>query len=525
MESKSKKWFYTLCFIVVNGLDFVRNTQNGDIWSIAANAAGLVVMLIVASGYSLGELRGAFTYVWSALCACVVVAVLAWEGTCVFGVYKWAAAVAVLNVWWMGLYGKLLLQRIFVQKTLQVRISRRAWLWIVMTAFMTFSISGKVWPLWFFLMFGIFYLTQYKEQDRKDMLEGMINGTIISFFLLQIYAYGFRPYDELRYKGAFHNCNMTALHYLLVYVMVLFRLHLLEQKRAKRGWKLFYLAGAGGLLGFMFLTMGRTAWVTAAVLTVLYGVFVIRGMWCKKWRAVVARGAALVLSMLLLFPVVFGTVRWLPTILHYPVWYEGEYSVDKVHSYDPAASPKYIEADEFLDAVFGRIKGTFQVKSPFTVRAYAAENGGYPEVEQLVGTENMDTGLSIRLAIYKAYLRDLTFVGNPPTAGYYEIAGEGYHSWHAQNVWLQIAYTFGIPAGILFVVLTVILLRCHYAGMKRSTEWSYAMIPLFISIVFFTYGTMELVWNVGQAVLFLFFFVQHPGFLEKASEKGENACS
>jgi len=307
--------------------------------------------------------------------------------------------------------------------------------------------------------------------------------------------------------------------------MILFRLHILEQNKAKKGWKLFYLAGAGGLLGFMFLTMGRTAWVAAVVLTVLYGVFIIRGMWAKKWRAVMARGAALVLSMVLLFPAVFGTVRWLPTILHYPVWYEGEYSADKVHSYDPADTWKYIDMDEFLDAVFGRIKGTFQVKSPFTIRAYAAENGFYPEAEQLTGTENMDAGLSIRLAIYKAYLRDLTWVGNPPTAGYYEIEGADYHSWHAQNVWIQIAYTFGIPAGMLFVVMTVLLLRRHYVGMKRNKNWLYAMIPLFISVVFFTYGTMELVWNIGQAVLFLFFFVQHPGFSEEQCKEEKVSCN
>lgn len=522
---KSKRWFYTLCFIAMNGIDFVRNTQNGDIFSIAANATGLVLMLIVASGYSLKEIHSPFTYIWSISCAGAIVMIIAHESNHIWGVYRWALVIAVLNVWWIGVYGKLLLQKIFIQKSLKVRLNPTAWLWIVMTVFMTFSVSQKIWPLWFFLMFGLFYLTRYEKKDVNDMLEGMIDGTIISFFLLQIYAYGFRPYDELRYNGAFSNCNITALHYMLVYAMVLFRLHLLEQKKAKKGWKLFYFLGAAGLLCFMLLTMGRTAWVGAILMTLMFGVFVIRLMWNKAWWKVFARGVALAASAVLLFPLVFGTVRWLPTILHHPVWYVGEYSINKVHSFDPADSWKYTEIDEFLESVFGRIKGTFQVKNPFVIRAYAAEAEPQFEIVPMIGPENMDLGLRSRLAIYRAYLKDLTWVGNPPTAGYYQLEGYTYHSWHAQNVWLQIAYYFGIPAGILFIVLTVVLMWRHFKGMIKNRNWSYAMIPLFICVAFFTYGTMEVVWNVGQLVLFLFFFVQHPAFSEQRYMEEQPSCS
>lgn len=522
---KSKRWFYTLCFIAMNGIDFVRNTQNGDIFSIAANATGLVLMLIVASGYSLKEIHSPFTYIWSISCAGAIVMIIAHESNHIWGVYRWALVIAVLNVWWIGIYGKLLLQKIFVQKSLRVRLNATAWLWIAMTVFMTFSVSGMIWPLWFFLMFGLFYLTGYEERDVNDMLEGMIDGTVISFFVLQIYAYGFRPYDELRYIGAFSNCNITALHYMLVYAMVLFRLHLLEQKKAKKVWKLFYFLGAAGLLCFLLLTMGRTAWVGAILITLMFGIFAIRMMWQKTWGKVFARGLALAVAAMLMFPLVFGTVRWLPTILHHPVWYVGEYSINKVHSFDPADSWKYTDMDEFWERVLGRIKGTFQVKNPFVLKVYAAENSREIEVVPLIGPENMDLGLRSRLAIYKAYFEDLTWIGNPPTAGFYQLEGYTYHSWHAQNVWLQVAYSFGVPAGILFVVMTFILLWHHFKGMIKNKNWPYAMIPLFICVAFFTYGIMEVVWNVGQLVLFLFFFVQHPAFSKVQYKEEEPSCS
>jgi len=45
--------------------------------------------------------------------------------------------------------------------------------------------------------------------------DGLANGIILGFFLIQIFAYGFRPYDEVRYKGAYSNCNVNSLMYLM----------------------------------------------------------------------------------------------------------------------------------------------------------------------------------------------------------------------------------------------------------------------------------------------------------------------
>lgn len=505
----SKRTLYLCCFIAFHLIDFFRNSLNGDGWSAAANATGLVMFVVIISGHSLTEYFNVGNLIWTILA--VVVAFL----PSVFGVfrplglYEWTYVLAVLNVWWIVLVAVRFIKQMICTKHFPVKIKGRAWLWIAITILMTFSVSGKVWPIWFLAMFGLFYLTDYDEKDRADMLDGMVNGTIVAFFALQIYAYGFRPYDEVRYKGAFSNCNITSLHYLVVYCMVLVKLHLLEQKNAKKGWKFFYLLLAGGVLGFMFMTMGRTSWLAAVVLTVCYGVFVIRRKWKKKWNAVIGRGVALVISAMILFPAVFLTVRWLPTILHHPVWYEGEYSIDKVHSYDDADSDKYVEMDEFLDAVFGRILGTirFGRNNPFVLKAHAAEITY--EVIPLAGTENMDASTRIRLAIYKAYLRDLTWIGNDSTKGYYNIEGSDYHSWHAQNLWIQVAYTYGIPSGILFVIMTFATIVAFYRKMKKSNN-AYAIIPFCVCVIFFMYGTLELVWNIGQMVLLLFFFVQHP---------------
>lgn len=281
------------------------------------------------------------------------------------------------------------------------------------------------------------------------------------------------------------------------------------------------------MLSFQLYTMGRTAWMTAIVLTILYGIFVVRKIWRKSWGRVFCRGGALALATVLTFVPVYGTIRWFPAVLHYPVWYEGEYSVNKVHSFDPADSEKYVGLDEFLEALLGRLAGTLKragAQSPFAIKAYAAETEPQmPRVDLLEVPWTKDKGILNRLTIYKAYWDDLTWYGNGPDKGYYLIGTGKYHSWHAQNLWLQIAYYFGIPAGILLIVLSVVLLYHH--GKKMLADWEnpYGIIPFFVCVLFMVFGLSEVVWNPGQLVMFLIFFVQHPQLPDGKSGAGPSA--
>ncbi|MDE5891626.1 MAG: hypothetical protein K2H45_01750, partial [Acetatifactor sp.] len=197
----AKRILYTLCFVALNALDFVRNTQNGDIWSVAANATGVVMLVIVASQYPIRELLTPVNYVWSGLCAAAIAAAFASGHNRILNVYIWAFVMAVISVWWIVIFGKHLVLKFRREKSLQRKPDLTGWLWIAMSVLMTFSRSGRVWPAWFLAIFGIFYMTQLRTDDRDALMDGMVDGTILSFFLLQIFAYGFRPYDVVRYRG------------------------------------------------------------------------------------------------------------------------------------------------------------------------------------------------------------------------------------------------------------------------------------------------------------------------------------
>lgn len=570
----NRQLLYFLCFLAFELIDFLRNTQNGDIWSAAVGGTGLVMMVLIFSEYPLkewhyGKHTRVYMAIWTVCCLGIAGASALWQQHFILGIYKWTFFLGVWNVWWIFLVGQEIVKRLWKAGSLRAKPDLTGVLALVMAFLMTFSRSGRLWPVWFAAMFGMFYVTRFTREKLEQLFEAMVDATIVAFFVIQIYAYGFRPYDVIRYLGAYPNSNVASLHYLVVYTMLLCKLHYLEKKNAKKGWRIFFFLGAAGLLDFMFLTMGRTSWVTAIVITCFYGIFVIWKNWKKKFSGVIARGAALVAAFVVLFPVVFGTVRFLPAVLHHPVWYGGEYSIEKVHSFDPADSPKYIEMDEFLEAVFGRIVGTFykgdeageasvagnSTDNVVTVEAGTAggnagagsadntvaentedgENADRENAEpdnvnsavavdvsqtsyeiiEKIGPEGMDEALNIRLSIYAAYLRDLNWFGHPDAEGHYQFTDIDYFSWHAQNVWLQMAFSYGIPSGILFLILTVLLFRKNFGILKNAGNVPYKIIPFFICLLFFVYGLMELDWNVGQYPLILLFITQHPQIREQ----------
>jgi len=505
-----------LCYI-----DFLRNTKTGDVWKAASNCTGLILAVIVFSGYPLKRFCNAFSYIWTGICLCIVVYAVMWGGYFIFkDIYKWTFVFAVLNVWWLGIYGFYFTRQLFIEKTIKIKPGILGSLWIILTFFMTCNLSGRLWPLWFFLMFGAFYMTEFNENDFIDLAEALLTGTILAFFILQMYCYAFRPYDEIRYKGAYPNSNVASVHYLWVYTFALIKLHILHKKNAHWGWKLFYFLGVAGMLDFMIMTMCRSAWVASVVLALVFGVCIMMRNWREScWKAVRA-GVALLAAVIILFPATFATVRWLPTIHPHPVWHDGEYQEWRIHSWDPADAPQYTEFDEFLGELWERVAGTISISyaDPLALKAYAAEAGDSEyEVIDADDIGFLDTSMNVRMAIYRAYLRDMTLWGHPETAGHYQLGNveNGYISWHAQNLWIQVGFSYGIPAGILLIILTVVLLAFYSKRLNKEPENIYGVIPLLVCVMFFTFGLTELNWNVGQYPLFLIFFVQHPQFCRK----------
>lgn len=591
IAADKKKIIYMICFLWLVIGDFIRGSQDGDKWAMSVNSIGFVMTVIILSHFSWKNENKKTYLMWSGIW-------LAGAALCYgvwylnpSGVYRGQYITGALNVWCMGIIALKLWserKRLLLKKE---RLSLLVVLWVLMSVLMLFSPYGSIWQIWFLFLFGAFYITPFTKEEYKSLWDGMANGIIFGFFCLQIYAYGFRPYDEVRYKGAFGNCNINALFYLVTYLMFLYRIHDYTLKSSQRKaqekpitWSsrleiVFYYVMAGGLLSFVLFTQTRTALLMGAVVTVLYGVLTVVIVYKEKLGRLLLFYILIGFCAIATFPAVYLTIRYLPTVLHRPVWYGGEYSVNKVHSFDEPDSWKYISLDEFLESAFGRLNygglltggldETEEIQSdqnhdeqpesqsgeeiqsgeesqsgekiqsgeeiqsevsgpeednlpellpdidePSVQPADTDNNTQQPQDTQyILGAEDASDSGKIRMEIYRLYFKNLNLRGHKLTDGFYQITEE-YHAWHAQNVFLQMAYFYGIPAGLLnIVILMVIGFRSVSLVWKRRQ--SVEILPFLVWMLFVGYGMLECVWNPGQMILFLLFFVQKIFLMEK----------
>lgn len=538
MKSVMKRSFFIVCFFLLNFIDLLRHTQNGHIGSTAANLTGVVIFFLVMSGLKFSRKCALASVVWTVLWLIFVRAGVQWYHSKPQPLWIWNTLAVFLNIWCIGVMVITLIGNRGRDMLKNRRISMIGILWVCFSVLAVLSRYGIFWPVWYLFMFACFYGVDYNEEKKEFLFAGMVDGTILAFFAFQIYAYGFRPWDMVRYLGAYANCNMTALHYVVVFCMLLVKLHVLEKNGAKKWIKLLYAFLAGGLISFQIFTICRTALLTSAALLLVYGIVVVGCLWKKKVSGVFFRGCLLAACIAVSFPLVYATIRYLPAVLHHPVWYIGEYNVEKVHSYDAWDSPKYTDFDEFMETAFGRF---------FRIKKEEEEAGQSPtepsteaktELLQNTGTEPaqgrtdegtvqdaeeesvLETALGGREAVYRAYLTNLNWTGHTEQEGYFQIT-EDWHTWHAQNHWLQAAFYLGIPAGVLLFVMTVLICIRNLRIAVRNQKDNYAILPLMVTVVFLVFGMAELVWYPGQMILVLFFLVQHPQFKKGVHDEKE----
>lgn len=118
----SKRTLYFVCFLFLNMIDYLRNTQNGDVWSMAVNATGLVVMVLLFSVYPIKKFLTKQNCIWSVLCGAIFLYIMLQKEHFLFGIYKGTLALAVLNVWWILILAHYLFSKLWKEKSLTVHL-------------------------------------------------------------------------------------------------------------------------------------------------------------------------------------------------------------------------------------------------------------------------------------------------------------------------------------------------------------------------------------------------------------------
>ena len=251
-----------------------------------------------------------------------------------------------------------------------------------------------------------------------------------------------------------------------------------------------------------------TYWLVSFILGLLFLGF-YQGV--KQKKHYIRNGLLLVLCICMMFPVTFGMTRYLPPVFHHPVWFWGEWSEERVHSWDAWNSEKYVDIDDVLNIAIRRtreITDDLVGRSPFMLKVFAAE---LDKVQVLKDEQSADQFL-IRETIYSQYWKNLNLMGHKQKDQGFQLFS-WYWIGHAHNIYLQYATDFGIPMCICFIGICIgTLIRIVKNNLQ--TEKTYLIGYIFLILVPLLFGLLEFSWGSGAVTIVLLFIGWRQGICD-----------
>lgn len=547
-----RRLLYALCFVMFCVIDQRVKTGSGHdgIIETFRDATGIVLACIIFSHYKWED----FVKWQRAYMAWGILGIVAAANAFFWGIGRYP----FLNDWIAILVNVILWGYIVIHTIIQVvlekeypRLDRKLLvIWGIMMLLMIISRSHYIWPFCYMVMFGCFYLTDFTKEEQDDLWRGCLDGVILSFILFQGFCCVFRPYDAVRYVGIHNNCNLNALYYLAVLAAVFTKIIYYTKKRASKWVKLFFWLLAGAVLSFLFMTIGRISWITAFIIGLIFLGFLNKALQKKQF---IQNGIFLVLCAVLMFPIVFGAARYLPSVFHHPVWFWGEWSEDKVHSWDSWDSEKYVDMDELLGSALGRITesvqnllehSSFADKADVTDAANVTDVTDVADVTDVTDVEDVadvadaaglvpdddpralaevlpieywGDSFAVRSTIYKYYFTHLNWRGYPYEEQGFQLT-RYYWIGHAHNIFLQYGTDFGIPVMILFAALVIgSCAVCWKRG--RDSALMPDIAALFFILIPAVFGLFECSWGVGSLSITMLFIAWRQAMLAETGQE------
>lgn len=531
-KGKLYKWWYALCFVFLGIIDQRRGSALGATQMIFANLTGVVMVLLLLPSIKLEKGKAKPYLLWTPVC--VILAIIA----CIIGKncwqYKgqWITAVLNIAVW------SYLIIYVYQEKSyteLFARIKQPVfWCTCLCLVFMQLSVHEGIVPLWYLLIYGGFVVIGIPKERTEDFFDGMLTGIILWFFGQQIIAFGFRPYDYVRYRALYSGETQNGMHYMIVFCA--FLLKWIDSREKKQKWyvRFFFFLMSAGMISFTVLTGGKAPILGIGVVTAF--IYIVYDIFQRKtFYGLLLHVAALLLCIVLTFPATYMCVRYLPTILHHPVWFEGEYiEGESVCSFDPWNSLKYVSFDEviygdvmrYLKLLGGQQDRWITQFQNFmwALPVHAEEMDGREKVEadegdnpenpfNPLGELTYSSSIEARKVIYTYYWNHLNITGHDKEHSGFWISDYTYCG-HAHNMFLQVAYDYGIIPGILFAL---IYLYSLYRAFRLCLKGNWTCIVFLLAILCF--GMAEMVLVSGQITVALmaimFYFTGRDGYTLK----------
>lgn len=520
-NGKADMLWYAVCFALLGLIDQRRGSAEGTLQMLFVNLTGIVVGMMLLPSVKREFWRIRSVKIWTLIC--IPAAVIGCISGRTLWQYprQWYSAVANVVV-----IGYLILYIVWNRKEIKEegRLKTGCFLMTaVMLVLMQISVHEVLWPVWFLFLFGAFYLIGIPKEKEELFTEGMLIGIIVWFFVQQIIAFGFRPYDFVRYRGLYSGETQNGVFYMTAFCAFTGLWFFLKKRKAKPFPRILCFILSSGCVGFQILTGGRASFMGIAAAAVLaymaYDILI-----CGSFRHWILQGLALGACAIVLFPAVYGSVRYLPVILHHPIWFEGEYNAGtSVHSFDPWNSDRYISFETVMQQNIGRIlqilgieffaeNGRMDINTPITLTVHAAalgEPGSSPDNPFSFEETDFESSISIRRTIYYYYATHLNLMGHSKTVPGFYMADRVYYD-HAHNMFLQIAYDYGVIAGILFLAWNLwCLVRLIFRKDMTGIIWAAFLAAILV------YGCAEMAVTTGQITMVLLFLSYYFGMQKR----------
>ena len=389
--------------------------------------------------------------------------------------------------------------------------------WFVFVVFMWLNRFDKVWVFVAVVPFLAVVFMNLTAAGKSRLLKNFTNGILLSFGLVMLFCLMHRPYHywmRYRYNGIFHTVACTGMYLVLVSGAIIGKLYgkwRTGEKLIQTGkTELFLLAS---VVANILLSMSRTAMLTLIV-DLLLVVILAAISYRKELKRIMVELCLMGTVIVISFPLMYSIIRVVPAVVNDPIRYEIE-PQDRhfmIYEGDKVDSDKYMTIGRYFELFFGRFDSGEEARSnkeDTMLLAYIGKGAlpiDYSAVESDSEVSQEQTDLSNgRFDIFKDYMKNLTFEGHEKMA---LEKGEQSHT-HAHNSYIQVAYDFGLIAGIAFLGLCAltlwksIMLAFHY-----GKNYSIYFVPFSLVVVFGFISLTEWAFHPCIPAGFAFLFVQ-----------------
>ena len=390
--------------------------------------------------------------------------------------------------------------------------------WVVFVVFMYINRFTKIWVFVATLPFLILLFQNLTAAQKSRLLRNFTNGILLSFGLVMLFCLRHRPYHYwmlYRYNGLFHTVACTGMYLGVVAGAALGKLY----GKWKKGSQVLQVGKPELFLltlvvGNILLTMSRTAMLTFAV-NVIAVVVLAAISYQKSIKQILTECVLLGVAIVISIPLVYSVIRVVPAVVNDPIRYELEPQNRSYMIYegDKVDSDKYMTVGRFFEVFFGRFQTDEEAcnrEKDDILLAYAGKNMlsvGYKKATD--AEENADSQSSDisngRFEIFVEYMKNIQIKGHETMA----LETQEYSHPHAHNSYIQIAYDFGLFAGIAFLLLCAITLwKAIIYAYHYGKYYSIYFVPFSLIVVFGFISVTEWAFHPCIPVGFAFLFVQ-----------------